>query len=101
MALLKTKTVKKCICGHEPKATFEWTDRDQAFTILLVLVIVGFIFVTVPLWSESLPESAFRDVLITGSILLVTLGYYVYLVLRQLRHGHKMLCAMRYALHKA
>ncbi len=99
MALLKTKLIKKCICGHEPKSMFEWTDRDQAFTILLALAIIGFTVGSIGLGTIN-DISEWENTSITKLLFLGTLCYFIYLTISRLKAGHSIICALRYALYK-
>lgn len=98
-SILKTKTVKRCICGREPKATFEWTDRDQAFTILLVLAIAGFTIGSIGLGTIN-DVGDWEDTDITKLLFLGTFAYFIYLVWKRKKARHSLKCALRLALYR-
>lgn len=100
MAWLKTKKVKKCICGKEPNAEIVYDDRMQSRTWLfrlgglcLVIAIIGVLLGGYD--SEVVKDSWW--VLVLMAIFWLFFGYFL---AKYRKAGHSLKCAARQAFLK-
>ena len=103
--MVQAKTVKKCICRNGPSETIVRTEKNQAFSIMLVtgyglaaLAIILGLLENDPLsWGD--PDNKENVIIVLGliSITLIAQGYFL---IKYMRDGHSIKCAVRQAFFK-